>query len=89
LFRAAIHEGPVVLGELGAGRKEIALIGDAMNVAARLLEAARDTGAFAIISGPLYDRLAAPPPGLVGERLGPLTPRGKSASLEIVSLRET
>ena len=88
-FRAAIHEGPVVLGELGATRKEIALIGDAMNVAARLLESAREAGAFVLVSAPLYERLSAPPPGIFGERLPALTPRGKSAPVQIVSLRET
>lgn len=88
-FRAALHEGPVVIGELGVTRKEIALIGDAMNVCARLLEAARDTGAFLLVSSPLYDRLAAPAPDWVAERLAPLKLRGKSAPLEIVSLAQT
>jgi len=87
-FRAALHEGPVVIGELGVTRKEIALIGDAMNVCARLLEAAREANAFALVSGPLYDRLAAPVPGWRAQRLAPLTPRGKSTPLDLVSLDE-
>ncbi len=62
-FRAAIHAGAVVIGELGAQKKEIALIGDAMNTAARILEAARETGASALISAPYFDRLGATPPG--------------------------
>ena len=35
-FRAAFHCGPVAVGELGTLKKEIALIGDAMNAAARI-----------------------------------------------------
>ena len=54
-FRAAIHAGRVVIGELGAQKKEIALIGDAMNTAARILEAARETGASVLISAPYFE----------------------------------
>jgi len=41
-FRAGLHCGPVAVGELGSLRKEIALIGDTMNTAARILDACRD-----------------------------------------------
>jgi adenylate cyclase len=34
-FRASLHGGPVAVGELGSLRREIALIGDTMNTAAR------------------------------------------------------
>jgi adenylate cyclase len=85
-FRAAIHAGAVVIGELGAQKKEIALIGDAMNTAARILEAARETGASALISAPYFDRLGATPPGFLAERLAPIPLRGKSAPLPLVSL---
>jgi adenylate cyclase len=40
-FRAGLHCGPVVVGELGYLKKEIALIGDTMNTAARIQEACR------------------------------------------------
>jgi adenylate cyclase len=85
-FRAAIHAGAVVIGELGAGKKEIALIGDAMNTAARILEAAREKGAFALISAPYFDRLAGTPAGFQALRLAPIALRGKSAPLPLVSL---
>ncbi len=70
-FRAAIHAGPVVFGELGAAKKEIALIGDAMNTAARILEAARDSGASVLISAGYYERMKAPLHGVVAKALGP------------------
>src|SRR5208283_4665028 len=34
-FRAALHAGVVVVGEIGSFKKEIALVGDPMNTAAR------------------------------------------------------
>jgi adenylate cyclase len=43
-FRAALHCGPVAIGELGTIKMEIAFLGDTMNIAARLQQACRDTG---------------------------------------------
>jgi adenylate cyclase len=85
-FRAAIHAGAVVIGELGASKKEIALIGDAMNTAARILEAARETGASALISAPYFDRLDGTPAGFRALRMAPIALRGKSAPLPLVAL---
>jgi adenylate cyclase len=85
-FRAAIHAGPVVIGELGAQKKEIALIGDAMNTAARILEAARETGAAALISASYYERMPRTLQGVTAARLEPVALRGKSAPLSLISL---
>ena len=43
-FRGAIHEGVVIVGELGKDRLEIAFIGDVVNSTARLMDLARDSG---------------------------------------------
>ena len=63
-FRAGLHCGPLVVGELGYLKKEIALIGDAMNTAARILEACRETGCRVLASATLLERLTALPPGV-------------------------
>ncbi len=49
-FRAALHAGEVVVGELGSRKKEIALIGDPMNTAARMLDACREIDRSALAS---------------------------------------
>jgi adenylate cyclase len=85
-FCAAVHAGPVVIGELGARKKEIALIGDAMNTAARILEAARETGEDLLVSASCYDRLRSPLADVVARRLAPVQVRGKAAPLELVAL---
>ena len=85
-FRAAIHAGPVVIGELGARKKEIALIGDAMNTASRILEAARQTGADVLVSAAVFDRLRAPLADVAARRLAPIPVRGKAAPLQLVAL---
>ncbi len=43
-FRAALHCGEIVAGEIGDVRREIAYVGDTLNVAARLLDASKDAG---------------------------------------------
>ena len=85
-FRAAIHAGAVVVGELGVSKKEIALIGDAMNTAARILEAARETRCDILISASYFDRLRVRPAGLHAQRIGTVNLRGRSTPLPLVAL---
>jgi adenylate cyclase len=82
-FRAALHCGPVAVGELGSLRKEIALIGDTMNTAARIQEACRDTDNRVLASAALLDRLAALPHGVTRRGLGEFPVRGKKRPLEL------
>ncbi|HTR14575.1 MAG TPA: adenylate/guanylate cyclase domain-containing protein [Roseiarcus sp.] len=84
-FRAALHVGPVMVGELGYLKKEIALIGDAMNTADRILAACRETGHPVLASSALIERAGAPK-GVLAEPLPPLKARGKAAPLELVAL---
>ncbi|MFZ0204820.1 MAG: adenylate/guanylate cyclase domain-containing protein [Roseiarcus sp.] len=85
-FRAGLHCGPLVVGELGYLKKEIALIGDAMNTAARILEACRETGCRVLASATLLERLTALPPGVAARALGPLPMRGKDRAVELYAL---
>jgi adenylate cyclase len=82
-FRAGLHCGPVAVGELGSLRREIALIGDTMNTAARILEACRDTDNRVLASAVLIERLATLPPGVIRRRLGEFPVRGKERRLEL------
>ena len=45
-----VHYGPVVLGDIGANRLEFAVIGDAVNVAAKLEALTRDFNARIVVS---------------------------------------
>ena len=84
-FRAAIHSGPLVAGEIGGFKREIALLGDAMNTAARLEQACRSTGHALLASKPLLDRTEIPP-GIVATSIGSHLLRGKSERLELFAL---
>ena len=84
-LRAALHCGPVVVGEMGSVRKEIALLGDTLNTAARLVDACRDSGEAVIASADLLDRLVLPP-GVAARSLGPIRLRGKEQPMELRAL---
>ena len=87
-FRAGLHCGSVAVGELGYLKKEIALIGDAMNTVARIVEACRAANARVLASAALIDRLAALPPGVTSGPLGELAMRGKQQPLELYVLEQ-
>lgn len=85
-FRAALHYGEIVAGEIGDVRREIAYVGDTLNVAARLLEAAKSLGHDVLVSADLLQR-AAMPSGIAAEPLPTLTVRGRAAPLGISALQ--
>ena len=85
-FRAGIHVGPVVLGELGYSRMEIAFLGDTMNTAARIHELCRETGNRVIASDALLALAGSLPPGIEKRALGPVALRGKERALELYAL---
>lgn len=84
-FRAALHWGEIVAGEIGDVRREIAYVGDTLNVTARLLDAAKSLGREVLVSTELLDR-ASLPPDLRAEPLSTITLRGRSAPLAIAAL---
>ncbi len=84
-FRAALHCGEIVAGEIGDVRREIAYVGDTLNVAARLLDAAKTTGRDVLVSADLLKSMALPP-DLRAEPLPVLAVRGRNAPLEIFAL---
>ncbi len=84
-FRASIHFGEIVAGEIGDVRREIAFVGDTLNVAARLLEAAKDLGHDVLASQELLAH-APLPAGLRTTKLPTLSVRGRSAPLGVSAL---
>lgn len=85
--RAGLHCGPVVAGEMGSIKKEIALLGDTLNTAARLVDACRDRGESVIASAELLDRLKLPA-GIAARSLGLVHLRGKEQAIGLCALAE-
>ncbi len=88
-FRAALHAGVVAVGEIGLYKKEIALIGDPMNTAARILDACRELGFPTLASSALIERLSGLPDGIEGAAIAALPLRGKAEPLDLVALAPT
>jgi adenylate cyclase len=85
-FRAGLHIGPVVIGELGVFKLEIAMLGDTMNTTARIQAACRETGSSILMSKALLERMDKLPSAALSLPLGQMKLRGKEAELDIVAL---
>lgn len=85
-FRAALHAGPVVTGELGHVKREIAYLGDTLNTTARIEQVGKARDLFCVISAPLLRQITLPP-GIIAEPLGETVLAGKRSALALFSLR--
>lgn len=86
-LRGALHQGPLVVGEMGDVKREIVMLGDTMNTAARIEEACRTTGHDYIASVPLVRAARPLPAHIVAESLGRHELRGKEDEMELFALR--
>ncbi len=77
-FKAALHTGQVVAGEMGVVKREIVYSGDILNTTARMLEQCNVYGEPFIISGEIAEQISEPVQKRYEFRtLGNLTLRGK------------
>jgi class 3 adenylate cyclase len=80
-----INTGVVIAGTIGGGGKlEFTLIGDAVNVAARVEQLTKTTGDIILLTGNSVDGLASRPPGLTDR--GSHALKGKSAAVQVFAL---
>jgi class 3 adenylate cyclase len=84
-----INSGKVIAGTIGgAGKLEFTLIGDTVNVAARVEQLTKTTGDTILLTQQCVDALDSRPPGLIDRGFHVL--KGKSAAVQVFSLdRET
>ncbi|MHC2252876.1 adenylate/guanylate cyclase domain-containing protein [Bradyrhizobium embrapense] len=84
-FRAGMHAGPVVIGECGDSRRQIAYFGDTVNVTARLQAHCKEAGRPLLISGELL-RLLPPDHDFGIAPLGSTQLRGRAAAIDIFAV---
>lgn len=84
-MRAALHAGPLIIGEMGDLKREFVMLGDTMNTTARIEDACRTLARDVIASAPAL-RLFKLPPGVRAESLGTVALRGKESELELFAL---
>jgi adenylate cyclase len=80
-----INTGVVIAGTIGGGGKlEFTLIGDTVNVAARVEQLTKTTGDAILLTQQCVDALASRPPGLIDR--GSHALKGKSAAVQLFGL---
>jgi class 3 adenylate cyclase len=80
-----INTGVVIAGTIGGGGKlEFTLIGDAVNVAARVEQLTKTTGDAILLTKQCVEALTSPPPELIDRRTHAL--KGKSAVVQLFGL---
>jgi class 3 adenylate cyclase len=82
-----INTGVVIAGTIGgAGKLEFTLIGDTVNVAARVEQLTKATGDAILLTQQCVDALSSQPPGLIDRGFHVL--KGKSAAVQVFGLDE-
>ncbi|MDO9548043.1 MAG: adenylate/guanylate cyclase domain-containing protein [Candidatus Marinimicrobia bacterium] len=86
--RAGLHCGPVIVGEMGDFKQEIAFLGDTVNTAARIQEACKEYGADLLVSSELLNKLQVPRDYKVTS-LGEIRLKGKDKPMELFGIKES
>ncbi len=87
-FRAALHAGPVVAGEIGDSKLEIVLLGDTVNTTARIEQSCRDFDRDFLASAEALS-LASLPAGTRSEAMPAVALKGKSQRVELYAITRT
>ena len=76
-FKAGLHYGFVMAGEVGVVKRDIAFSGDVLNTAARIQSKCNELGVNILLSKFLLDKLSIPPHSFEPKKIGDLLLRGK------------
>ncbi|MEM8937585.1 MAG: adenylate/guanylate cyclase domain-containing protein [Pseudomonadota bacterium] len=87
-FRAAIHCGAVIVGEVGAEKRQIVAIGDFVNVTARIEDEGRRRG-LDLLASDEFLNLITLPEGWLAEKLGDVVVRGREQPVRLSALSNT
>lgn len=86
MLRGALHAGHLIVGEMGDVKREIVMLGDTMNTAAKIVDVCRRGGRRYIVSAALLDRIAAIPAGIRAQTLGSVAIPGKETGMVLFVL---
>ena len=81
-FKAGLHGGTSVIGEIGYSRREIAFVGDVLNTASRIMGECNNFNRNLLVSGDLAGQLH-PSPQFILEVVGTVTLRGKQKEMKL------
>ena len=84
-FKAGLHAGKAVVGEIGMVKKDIVYHGDVVNTASRIQKKCNDYDKRLLISNVLLEQIVLPE-FLKAEKIGDIILRGKETPVELYSL---
>ena len=84
-FKAGMHCGKVIIGQIGDVKREIVYNGDVLNTTARIRDLCNNYDKDLLISGPLLEQFKKPLP-LSPEFIGEVLLRGKQDAVDIYSI---
>ncbi|MFD0917878.1 adenylate/guanylate cyclase domain-containing protein [Pseudahrensia aquimaris] len=87
-FRAALHGGPVVVGECGDSRRQVTFLGDVVNMTARIEQVSKDLGQNFLASAEIVERIE-PLADTQFERIGKFDLKGADEKMELYAIRLT
>ncbi len=85
-FRAGLHCGPIIVGQSGDSRRQVALFGDTVNTTARLEKRSRELGCRLLASADYIER-ASLPDEFEASSLGNFQLRGRQQEIELFDVR--
>ena len=86
-FRAGIHCGPVIVGETGDFKREIAFLGDTVNTTARIQEACKEYKSDLLVSSEFLKKLSLVSDYKV-KSIGEIRLKGKEISVELFGIEK-
>ena len=86
-FRAGVHAGPVIVGEVGGAKRQLAFFGDTMNVAARLCDYCKIIEENLVVSDDLMRIMTLENP-LIASAARCVQLRGKGEPTEVMAIRQ-
>lgn len=86
-FKAGLHGGIAITGQVGYIKREIAYMGDVLNTTARIEEACKTFGKRFLVSEDLINQIQLPP-DLIKSEVGNVKLRGKEKELRLFSVEK-
>lgn len=85
-FKAGLHYGYVMTGEIGVIKRDIAFSGDVLNTTARIQSKCNELGVNILLSKNLLDQLALPPNSFLPKKIGNILLRGKKQEVVLFTV---
>ena len=85
-FKAGLHYGFVMAGEIGVVKRDIAFSGDVLNTAARIQQKCNELGVNILFSNYLLERLNLQPDIFEPKKIGDMELRGKKGKVMLYTL---